>query len=78
MASCTTTRTIVSTRTARLTIDAATVVRISRAASGLPTMVSGSSSYSVIRSMAIVEKEMTIPRRTHRTGISHSDVKTLR
>ncbi len=40
-ASCTTTRTIVSTRTVRLTIEVATVVRISSAASGPPTRFGG-------------------------------------
>ena len=43
MASCTTTRTIVRTRTVRLTIDVATVVRTSNAASGPPMRSAGTS-----------------------------------
>ena len=61
---------IVSTSAARLTIDAATVPKISMAASGPPLIDCGTSPYSYAWSIAIVPKERATPASTHISGMN--------
>ena len=76
IASWTTTRTTVSTRAVRLTIDPATVLRISSAASGLPVSERGIKAPSKARSTATLVSDSAIPAPMQTSGQNHMLVRS--
>src|SRR4051812_1960073 len=77
IASCTTTIVTVRTSAHSVPSGAAVVLRIAAAASGPPVRNFGTSSNSVIRSIAIVPNDNTMPASTQSTGMNQTLVRTL-